>query len=222
MATVGDRQLLTMWGDAHALPQWRRAGAWIEGAGRMSVAMRDGELLSLRERCFGASLTGLGTCRACGARVEVSLNIADLMGRSAAIDGGTFTHDGETITWRMPSAEDLHAIAGCVDVEEARLRLLERCVAGALSEDAIAKVCALAEKAGAAGDAEIRIVCPDCASEWTVLFDAPSFFWSELQAEASHLLDDVHLLAAAYGWSEDAILGMTRARRAAYVKRVAG
>lgn len=233
MAAVCDRDLLTMWSDAHALAPTLRAAAWIPGADRISVAARDANLLSLRERCFGSSLAGLAACPACGVRVEVTLDSSELAGTGAAGEGGSFTHDGYEVTWRMPTGADLYAIAGARDVEEGRRLLIDRCVvtsrcdgedvpASALPAGIIAMLGVHTEGAGAAGDAEIAIRCPDCGTEWTVLFDAPSFFWSELQAAAAHLLDDIHLLAAAYGWTEDAILSLSRGRRAAYVERVAG
>jgi len=36
------------------------------------------------------------------------------------------------------------------------------------------------------------------------------------------LLDDIHLLASAYGWTEDEVLRLSPMRREAYVRRVLG
>jgi hypothetical protein len=48
-----------------------------------------------------------------------------------------------------------------------------------------------------------------------------AFVWEEIEACAARLLDDVHVLARAYGWSERAILALPEMRRAAYLERVA-
>ena len=42
-----------------------------------------------------------------------------------------------------------------------------------------------------------------------------------MDARAQRLLMEVHLLARAYGWREADILGMSPARRNAYLQRVA-
>ena len=234
MVSVSDRDLLAMWNGAQKFAPPSRASAWIADAGRISVARRDAEVLALREACFGPRVTGLASCPGCGARVELALTVADLAGSGLpAEESGAFTCDGYEVAFRLPAGDDLAAIAGCGDVAEGRQALIERCVlqarhgetevsAASLPPAVIAMLSARAEALGSAGDAEIAIVCPDCGTGWSVLFDAPSFFWSELQAGVRRLFDDVHLLASAYGWSEESILGLPRANRAEYVERVVG
>ena len=51
-------------------------------------------------------------------------------------------------------------------------------------------------------------------------FDIVSFFWSELTAWSIRILDHVHRLASAYGWSEADILTMTPSRREMYLARI--
>jgi hypothetical protein len=62
--------------------------------------------------------------------------------------------------------------------------------------------------------------CPACGHHHEVMLDAPGLLWDEIEASAKGLLDDVHALAAAYGWTEREILGLGGARRAAYLMRV--
>lgn len=52
-------------------------------------------------------------------------------------------------------------------------------------------------------------------------FDPAAYVWAEVENSAARLLRDVHLLAAAYGWTEAAILGMSATRRAAYLQLAA-
>jgi hypothetical protein len=50
--------------------------------------------------------------------------------------------------------------------------------------------------------------------------DIGRFLWTEVRRAATRLLGDVHTLAAAYGWSEQAILDLSAGRRAAYLELV--
>jgi hypothetical protein len=49
-----------------------------------------------------------------------------------------------------------------------------------------------------------------------------ALLWVEVEAGAIALVQDVHLLAAAYGWSEAEVLGLGPARRRAYLELVRG
>jgi hypothetical protein len=51
-----------------------------------------------------------------------------------------------------------------------------------------------------------------------MLFDVVSYFWGEIEDWAMRLFRDVHSLAAAYGWSEREIIGMSARRRRLYLE----
>lgn len=65
-------------------------------------------------------------------------------------------------------------------------------------------------------DIALELVCPACGTAWGAPFDIVRFLWSELDAWALRILDDVHVLASRYGWSEVAILALTPQRRRHY------
>jgi len=69
-------------------------------------------------------------------------------------------------------------------------------------------------------DLILDLECPECKHKWQILFDIVKFFWTEINSHARHLLDDVHTLAYAYGWSETDILSMSANRRQFYIDRV--
>jgi hypothetical protein len=48
----------------------------------------------------------------------------------------------------------------------------------------------------------------------------PALVWAELQARATALLADVHVLASAYGWTEPQVLSLSPERRAAYLELI--
>ena len=43
------------------------------------------------------------------------------------------------------------------------------------------------------------------------------YLWRRVVAEARRLLREVHIIARAYGWSSEAVLALSPARRAAHI-----
>ncbi len=69
-------------------------------------------------------------------------------------------------------------------------------------------------------DVRLRLVCPACEHATTMIFDIASFLWHEIDAWACRILREVHTLASAYGWTEEAILALTPFRRQCYLELV--
>jgi hypothetical protein len=63
---------------------------------------------------------------------------------------------------------------------------------------------------------EVGGACPGCGALLTALFDVPAYVVTELRRLAAGVYEEVHLLAAAYGWAEAAILALPGARRRHY------
>lgn len=70
------------------------------------------------------------------------------------------------------------------------------------------------------GDIELDLACDACGHAWQTAFDVCAFFWEEIEARAKRLLQEVRLLASAYGWTERDVLALSDSRRAAYLKMV--
>ena len=70
-----------------------------------------------------------------------------------------------------------------------------------------------------AADIELRFDCMACGEAWSDRLDVAGCVWEEIAARARRLLDEVHVLAIYYGWSERQILAMSAARRDAYLQR---
>jgi hypothetical protein len=62
--------------------------------------------------------------------------------------------------------------------------------------------------------------CPECDEPVLLDVDVREFCLAELRFLAGSVLEDVHLLASAYGWSERDILDLPSARRASYAEYV--
>lgn len=195
----------------------------------LPVGRRDGLLLDLREQVFGPHVEALVDCPACGTRLEVECTTADLRAPDAAADFPAVTAAGVALRFRLPTSLDLLAAAAAGSVERARRALFERCV---IPPDGLAAADLPAEAVGAVGralaDADpqaalaLDVDCPGCGAAAAVPCDMVQFFWRELHAWAARTFREVHTLATAYGWPEDAILALSPRRRRTYLDLVTG
>ncbi|MBI2203113.1 MAG: phage baseplate protein [Candidatus Rokubacteria bacterium] len=202
----------------------------------LTIGERDVRLLAVRERLFGSAVAAVARCPACAERVELALDTDAL--RLAArpphgVDGASrdalvVDVAGHVVHLRLPTSVDLLAVSATADVEVASRTLLARCVVAAhhgdvpIGGDALPEpvrhaVVARMAEADPAGDVELALVCPGCGGRWHVVFDAGAFLWSEIDAWALRTIDDVHVLATAYGWSEADVLALGPRRRRQYL-----
>lgn len=190
----------------------------------LPVGRRDAALLDLRVQLFGEAFSGLTTCPSCGEDVELTFDAAEVV-REPRTDVDAHVRIGEyELTVHAPTSEDLAAVESMSDLDEARAMLLARCItrtdASTLPDEVQAAIIACLEQLDPQADVALELTCPACAHEWREPFDIVTFFWSEVAVAAKRLLGEVHELASAYGWSEQAILALTPARRSAYLELV--
>jgi hypothetical protein len=238
METFSDSELLGLWDSAARRGPVARALALLAAAwpevepgvlADASVVERDAALLGLRMALFGASLPGYVDCPGCRERQDIELDGRDLEASIALPTGGARA-EAVGASFRLPTSADLAAAAAAGrDVDEA-VRILARrcCVAGDAAAGARdwsdAELDEIDHALSALADtAEIRLTltCIACGHVCTATLDIATYLWEELDEQASALLDDVHLLALAYGWSEPQILALGEARRRAYLDRCA-
>lgn len=229
--------LVHLWeaGETDALP--RRAVLMLTHAWpghdwlRAPIGTRDRWLFHLREHLFGAAMPATVACPACDTKLELELRTTDLLAPSPpATDTLSVTDGHVTVYYRLPHTLDLLAVATADDRAE---RLLARCVTGAESDGAPIDAAALSpalRTAIAAGmaaadpqaDAQLGLSCPGCGQEWTAPFDIAGYLWDDIADCARRLLRQVHDIARAYGWAEDAILALPARRRRWYVETITG
>jgi hypothetical protein len=211
-----DRALLLR---ALAAPEAEPDGLADEPLGRRNAA-----LLRLRLDTFGSALGAYLDCPRCGARLEIELDASALL---ATPSGSAKPVDVAGMVFRPPTSRDLAAILGEDVRRRAALRLLRLCLVesdeatdDAVLEPILERVEAALEQADPWADFRLDLGCEACGHSWAAPFDIAGFLWEEIDAYAGRLLDEVHLLARAYGWDEAAILGLPESRRAAYIERV--
>jgi hypothetical protein len=234
---------LQIWETSSALPAAERplellraatSAEFIDELADLPLGRRDALLLDLREALFGPELRCSAVCPACAAQLELDLPIAGVRSQAPGLGLASVSCelDGIALRLRLPTTRDQLAITGCGSVAEARMVLLRGCVELAVRRGTVLAVEALPaavvdqlvarmQAADPQAAVAIGLRCPSCALEWDADFDIAQCLWAELDHWARHLLLDVHELAAAYGWGEAAILGLTAARRRRYLEMLA-
>lgn len=235
-------ELLTVWEHGFAALPYERALTILSVASpetspsalaRLSIGRRDASLLQLREWAFGKELAILTACPSCHETLELTMPVAALRvaedsTENSAVDfENSFELRDYKVRYRSLNTED---VASCAGLEPAarRRKLLACCVTDAhsngqvvpaekLPEDVAQKVAEQIAAMDPQADMRIELSCPACAESWKEVFDIVSFFWTEIDAWARRTLQEVNVLARAYGWSERDILALSPMRRQIYL-----
>ena len=198
------------------------------------LGRRNTALAELRCQWFGARALAWTACEQCGEKMEFEVDIAAVAKGVAAEDGVRDVRDSATDLiefrgrkYRLPSSRDLACALRGADVSGAALQIAHSCLIDretrpAMTDADLAALGELMARADPMAEITFELRCPDCGQQGSTLLDLASFVWSEVEALAKHRLLDVHQLAAAYGWSEQAILNMHALRRAYYLSLVHG
>lgn len=70
------------------------------------------------------------------------------------------------------------------------------------------------------GDIQLTLACPKCSHEWLSPLDIVSYLWREINTWAGRTLNEIHLIASAYGWREADILALSPRRRQTYLELI--
>jgi predicted RNA-binding Zn-ribbon protein involved in translation (DUF1610 family) len=228
-------EVLQLWERADGLGPVARALALAEAAGGDASGLRDrpfgrtnAHVLALRESLLSGDLAATSTCPACGERVEFALDPATLHALLPAGEGAGLVFGEYIVDWRLPTPDDLVAVAAAPDPEGA---LRQRCMtvlfadgeqvdAAVLPRAAVEAVEASMAEADPLAEVLVALDCPECGARFEADLDLGSFVWAEVDARARRLLHEVDVLARAYGWTEPEVLALSEARRAAYLRLV--
>jgi hypothetical protein len=199
----------------------------------LSIGRRDALLLGLREQLFGARMSGVAVCPACGERLEFTVPTTDLLAASndsdtsRPADEHEMEVDGYRLRMRVLNSADLLAVTG-TDPAATADALLARCVSAKRKGKSLAverlpgrvRQAAVDWLASAdpLADIQLQMHCPACSHAWELTFDIAGFLWRELEEWALRIVRDVHDLARAYAWREVDILNLSSLRRQLYLE----
>jgi hypothetical protein len=198
---------------------------------RLCIGDRDGWLLRLREMTLGAQFVGMAQCPQCGEELELAMNIRDFgftEPELVVVPEQTIHLEEFVVQVHLPNSHDLAAVVSCRDLETADRLLLQSCIISvdklgesvsidALPSEILDRISAQIAELDPRSEIILAPICPACEYSWQVLFDIVTFFWTELSVRAKQLMQEVAVLARAYGWREADILAMSPIRRQFYI-----
>lgn len=243
MIALNAEALLRVWEESLSLHPIRRALALLAAAwpeineqswAAISIGERDACLLWLHDSLFGCELRTTTRCPQCGDRLESTFHTHDIRANApclpALLKELRWQSEGYEVHYRLPASMDLLEVTHAPR-EQAAAALFRRCIldirhhgAPVSQEKVPARIIHSLTEEMAKNDPdahiEIGLSCPCCDHPWKITFDIITYVWSEIDDWAQRILEEVHLLASAYGWSERDILSMNPSRRRLYLELV--
>ena len=210
---------------SHAGPHQRLAGLAAAVGGTapdrlsaLTLPEWEEHLLTMRVSIAGQRIEAEATCPECGTGNALSFLAGDLP-REAVSGTGEFgplsLEDLIAI-----EAEELRGEAALVAILAVSLRSDRDAAATMLAGPDRPRIIAALEVQAAGLGLEIGTACTNCGATMVLPFDVATFLDDEMGARAARLLDEVHLVAQSYHWSEAEILALPAPRRQSYLDRI--
>lgn len=242
MSFAGGIEWLQLWERAVPWAPHRRRRELLSSAGaqgglspaQLSVGRANALLLRLHVAMFGSRIDCSATCPACGEALELEVDAGELLGlEPPSLEGPAVFQDAEwEVSFRLPTELDVEAIRNERDPHVARNLLLQRCVSecrrGAESvnillapPEVIARLGARMEELDPLAVIDFELKCGACGHGRSSSLEVDSILWARVDAWARRMLQEVHELARAYGWTERDIVAMSPWKRDVYLDLVA-
>ena len=181
------------------------------GAGGLNVTDRDALLAALHRQCWGDTIMATRTCGACQLPFDLSFQLSDLQ---RSLLENQVPPDPR---WTLPTTA-MELACGCASTaSQAMQDLMETCDIEPADMEAAASSM---EAAAPILDVDLEAPCPECGHAQWASFDLQSFLLQRFLGEREGLMDEIHFLAEAYGWSLREILTLTRQTRRSLTQRI--
>lgn len=198
-----------------------RPGEGDEAPADWSLGRRNAALAKFYMESFRPRLDLYQDCPRCAQRMEFSLDTRELAREGDS--SGPVDVLGDS--FRLPTSRDLAALPAFGDPVEGARALASRCQisgkGGDWSVEDLETIGQSLAEADPQAETLLELACPSCRHAWTEVFDILQVVWEEIETRAKGLLQEVHLLASAYGWVEAEVLSLSEARRQDYLGMVA-
>jgi len=205
----------------------------VDEIGELILGERNGHLLALRQQLFGSKLQAYIECVECGDALDLEFLIDDLDFDSITLIPKihTLSFDKFSAIVTLPDGNVLQVLALAESAEKGRFILFDFCIQHLYRDKKTIVISDLSDNELNLLEAEIGkldprmeilldMQCPNCSYKWQLSLDLGTFVWREFDGYAKQLIENVHLLANSYGWSENDILSMSNIRRHYYVERL--
>jgi hypothetical protein len=231
--------LLDAWDAGNNAPELAKGAVVLAAAsgldlqGIIELPLAELAMLALRSHseAFGDNVDVVVRCSACDALLDIRLSLSELANGDVSNRGHPATPreihvGGRTFQVRPPTLRDLVEAGRHDDVEG---EIVGRCVTSDNGDDvhpdslrpsARAELDEVMEELAGPALPTLAADCPDCGERALAVVDPCALLWEAVDARAPTLLADIAVLASAFGWSEEAVLNLTGARRAAYLDLV--
>lgn len=236
------QQVLDIWEQANGkeieaqtqlLLSLSESGAPVEPLSNLTIGERNHRLLELRQQLFGSKIEAYVECPKCNQALDLAFFIDQLgfdhvrgLPAEQVIESGAIT-----AMVSLPNGHDLIALANVETAEKGRELLFSRCLSdlrkdghavevSELDENDLSSLETLIAELDPRMELLFNLSCPACENQWQAPFEVDVYLWHEFDTYVRELLEDIHLLARAYGWSEKEILAMSEKRRRYYVERL--
>jgi len=190
---------------------------------QLLVADRDYLILQLRRLTLGENIQAVIPCPVCSNKIDVSFRVSDVPveARPQTASSYTLQLSDRNVSFRLPTGGDQEALLR-TKAEDAAAELLRRCILDEggrqLSADESDTLIDFMERVAPQFDLELDLKCPECSQQFVAPFDTTAFFFEEMALNGKELLQEIHVLAFYYHWSETEILRLERDRRRAYLR----
>lgn len=199
------------------------------------IGERDARLMQVRKAHFGPVLQNVSECDSCGQIMEWENQIEDLLfhkiSEKVLIETVEMEHDEHHIRARLPNSRDIIEVLNLNNIDQQEDRLIQKCIVDSSFSNGEMKeairdfkdvLLQKMEEKDAQANIIMKLSCPECENDWNSTFDIMHYLWSEINEWGIQMMKDIYLLAQNFGWSEMAILQMSRFRRNLYLKMLNG
>jgi len=175
-----------------------------------TIAKRRQGLLAIAVSTNGFLRQWVAICNACDEKLDLEINLTDFK-RDCSVNELAF----RDCFIRLPCPSDLDRVASD-DVLLPRILIKGTPPTGAWETE----VEAMLSSADPLADLELGTQCPECDNAVVVPLVLESYLMDELNQQMLALMDQIHVLALAYHWSETQILALSQSRRQYYLARI--
>jgi hypothetical protein len=180
-------------------------------------------LLAVAIASCGAAWEATRRCRqpGCGEIMEIPIDLSQFRLDWRPERVAVALNETQTLEVRLPRADDLRAwrVEGVTEPEALARRLV---VAPQAPDPAwTPRIEAALSAADPLTDLVLETACPYCGAANAVPFPLEESLLAALRRLGERLLEEIHLLASTYHWSEAEILALPAGRRRFYLARIA-